>query len=96
MKARRPDLTEKVIWASDDIGDGLGYDIEAVDEQGRPLFIEVKATNQGPEASFFIRRQSWRCPSKRAKITSSTGCSTLPRLHGFMSRGRSSSGEVAR
>jgi hypothetical protein len=42
-----PGLTEKVIWASEDIGDGLGYDIEAVDEQiekrsadkakGRPL-----------------------------------------------------------
>jgi hypothetical protein len=54
VKAGRPDLTAKVIWASEDIGDGLGYDIEAVDEQGRPLFIEVKATNQGPEAPFFI------------------------------------------
>jgi hypothetical protein len=53
-EAGRPDLAEKVIWVSDTVGDGLGYDIESVDEHGRPFFIEVKATNQDQDAPFFI------------------------------------------
>ena len=58
-EAGRPDLAKKVIWVSDTIGDGLGYDIESVDEQGQPLFIEVKATNQGQDAPFFISQTEY-------------------------------------
>jgi len=50
----RPDLAEKVRWTSRDDGDGLGYDIESFELDGAPLYIEVKTTNQGIAAPFYL------------------------------------------
>lgn len=50
----RDDLAGQVKWVSDEIGDGLGYDIESFDDEGAVIFIEVKTTNQGPQSPFFI------------------------------------------
>ena len=52
--AGRPDLVDKVEWVSRVRGDGLGYDIESFDDDGEPICIEVKATNQGQSAPFFL------------------------------------------
>jgi hypothetical protein len=38
-------LAAKVVWASETIGDGLGYDIRSFTEQGKTILIEVKTTN---------------------------------------------------
>jgi hypothetical protein len=52
--AGRPDLAEKVVWSSKEVGDGLGYDIESFGDDGEVIFIEVKATNRGKSAAFFL------------------------------------------
>ena len=41
----RDDLARKVIWVSEEEGDGAGYDIESFEPDGRPRLIEVKTTN---------------------------------------------------
>ena len=48
------ELAEKVTWASQEIGDGLGFDIISYDKNGNELFIEVKATNAGLATPFFL------------------------------------------
>lgn len=54
--AQRDDLAPKVVWASKDIGDGLGFDIISFDEaDDSERMLEVKAT--GPETDL-VRRQS--------------------------------------
>lgn len=52
--AGRADLAAKVDWVSDRLGDGLGYDIASFDLDGRPLRVEVKATNGGLAAPFVL------------------------------------------
>ena len=46
--------SKKVKWVSRDEGDGLGYDILSYDKYGNEIYIEVKTTTQGEEASFYI------------------------------------------
>jgi hypothetical protein len=53
-RAGRHDLADAVRWVSDEVGDGLGYDIAAYDVDGAPLFIEVKTTNGGIGAPFLV------------------------------------------
>ena len=48
------DLADKIRWVSEKDGDGLGYDIESFDEQGRKIFIEVKTTKSGKDMPFMI------------------------------------------
>lgn len=48
------ELANKVRWVSRDLGDGLGYDIDSFEPDGTPIFIEVKTTNQGRNAPFYI------------------------------------------
>jgi hypothetical protein len=43
---------DKVIWASRDNGDGLGYDVLSYELSGEPKYIEVKTTT-GPEETDF-------------------------------------------
>jgi hypothetical protein len=50
----RNDLAEKVEWVSQEIGDGLGYDILSFEEDGAKLHIEVKTTNGGKATAFYI------------------------------------------
>jgi len=52
----RDDLARKVVWASKDVGDGLGYDIHSFNTDGSDRLIEVKTTRQGKYTPFFITR----------------------------------------
>ena len=54
-QAGRADLVDDVKWASEDDGDGLGYDIRSFDPvKDEERFIEVKTTNSGKYFPFFI------------------------------------------
>ncbi|HYG85643.1 MAG TPA: DUF3883 domain-containing protein [Azospirillum sp.] len=50
----RADLAQRVRLISDEIGDGLGYDIESFDKDGQALYVEVKTTNGPITAPFLI------------------------------------------
>jgi len=52
--AGRTDLARKVIHASVEQGDGLGFDIASFDLDGRERFIEVKTTSFSIELPFFV------------------------------------------
>jgi len=52
--AGRADLAKKVVWVSEDIGDGFGYDIQSFTATGKKILIEVKTTNGGRFSSFYI------------------------------------------
>ena len=51
--AGRNDLANKVKWVAQKT-DSDGYDILSYDKDGNEIFIEVKTTNSGPNAPFFI------------------------------------------
>jgi hypothetical protein len=53
-RAGRADLAVDVLWVAREIGDGVGYDIQSFRPDGRPLYIEVKATKLGPPTPFYI------------------------------------------
>lgn len=48
------DLARKVVHASQEEGDGLGFDIRSFNDAGGPRLIEVKTTRLGPRAPFFM------------------------------------------
>ena len=50
----REDLAKKVIHVAKEKGDGAGYDVLSYFEDGREMFIEVKATTLGPRTDFLI------------------------------------------
>lgn len=52
----RRDLADRVVWAANDIGDGLGYDIASFKPDGTLRHIEVKTTNLGARTPFYITR----------------------------------------
>lgn len=54
LEAGKGDLAENVVWVANVEGDGAGYDIRSYDTDGSPIFIEVKTTNGGRTADFFI------------------------------------------
>jgi hypothetical protein len=53
-KLGRGDLAAKVEWVSRTQGDGAGNDIASFQENGEPLFIEVKTTNCGKDFPFIL------------------------------------------
>jgi len=55
----RADLAAKVCWASEEKGDGLGYDIGSFAPDGRPRLIEVKTTNGWERTPFHITRNEF-------------------------------------
>jgi hypothetical protein len=60
--AGRDDLAQKVIWASRDIGDGLGFDIISFDEaDDSERMLEVKATGLGKFFPFYVTSNEVRC-----------------------------------
>lgn len=61
----RDDLARKVCWASDEKGDGLGYDIESYRPDGRPRLIEVKTTNGWERTPFYITRNELEVADER-------------------------------
>ena len=60
--AGRDDLAQKVVWASRDMGDGLGFDIISFDEtDDSERMIEVKTTGLGKFFPFYITSNEVRC-----------------------------------
>jgi len=49
-----PELVQDIVWVSDSIGDGAGYDIKSFSAPDHPRFIEVKTTNSGIGTAFFV------------------------------------------
>jgi uncharacterized protein DUF3883 len=67
IDAGRRDLAEKVIWTSDELGDGYGYDISSFTEDGEELLIEVKTTNGGIRSAFYITANELDVARQRGK-----------------------------
>lgn len=58
----RDDLAQKVVWASQIIGDGLGFDIISFDEaDDSERMLEVKATGLGKFFPFYVSANEVRC-----------------------------------
>lgn len=54
LNADRGDLATRMIWVSQDEGDGAGYDILSFDLDGRERLIEVKTTSGPQRTPFFL------------------------------------------
>jgi hypothetical protein len=52
----KPELAKQVIHVSEEIGDGLGYDILSFDVDGNEKKIEVKTTRSDKNRPFFISK----------------------------------------
>lgn len=50
----RADLAADVLWVAREVGDRAGYDIRSYRPDGRPRYIEVKATKLGVLTPFYI------------------------------------------
>lgn len=50
----RADLARKVLWVSEEIGDGAGHDILSFDRNGRERLIEVKTTVGHERTPFWL------------------------------------------
>jgi len=53
-RAGKEHLISKIIWASHETGDGLGYDILSKNEDGTDRYIEVKTTKLSKESPIYI------------------------------------------
>ncbi len=53
-KGGRAELAADVLWVAKEVGDGAGYDIRSFSLDGRPRYIEVKATKLGALTPFYI------------------------------------------
>jgi hypothetical protein len=62
QQAGRDDLAKKILWASRDIGDGLGFDILSYDEVDESeQLLEVKTTGLGKSFPFYVTANEIRC-----------------------------------
>lgn len=60
--AGRDDLAQKVVWASKEFGDGLGFDILSFDERTESeRMLEVKSTGLGKYFPFFLTQNELLC-----------------------------------
>jgi hypothetical protein len=60
--AGRDDLAHRVVWASQDIGDGLGFDILSFDDaDDSERLVEVKTTGLGKFFPFYVTGNEVRC-----------------------------------
>lgn len=60
--AGRDDLAQRVVWASRDIGDGLGFDIISFDDaDDTERKLEVKTTGLGKFFPFYVTGNEVRC-----------------------------------
>ena len=90
-QAGRDDLAQKVVWASKDIGDGLGFDILSHDEiDDSEQMLEVKTTGLGKLSPFYVTSNEVRCsediPSqfKLFRVFNITRSTKLYILHGSL------------
>ena len=63
--AGRHDLAQRVIWVSQEQGDGAGFDIASFTPQGRLRLIEVKTTNGWERTPFHITRNELAVAEER-------------------------------
>ena len=63
--AERHDLAKEVLWASEEVGDGLGYDIVSFLPDGRKRLIEVKTTNGWEYTPFHISRNELKVSKQK-------------------------------
>ena len=56
-KLKRLGIDKQPEYVANTIGDGLGYDILSYDEQGNPIYIEVKTTRTGSIDGFFMSQR---------------------------------------
>ncbi len=60
--AGRDDLAQRVVWAAQDIGDGLGFDILSFDDaDDTERMLEVKTTGLGKFFPFYVTGNEVRC-----------------------------------
>lgn len=60
--AGRDDLAQRVVWASQDIGDGLGFDILSFDDaDDSERMLEIKTTGLGKFFPFYVTSNEVRC-----------------------------------
>lgn len=60
--AGRDDLAQRVVWASKEYGDGLGFDILSFDEKTESeRMLEVKSTGLGKYFPFFLTHNELLC-----------------------------------
>lgn len=60
--AGRDDLAKAVVWASRDIGDGLGFDVLSFDDaDDSDMLLEVKTTGLGKFFPFYVTANEVRC-----------------------------------
>lgn len=58
----RDDLAKRVVWASQDIGDGLGFDVLSFDDaDDTERMLEVKTTGSAKSFPFYVTRNELRC-----------------------------------
>lgn len=66
--AGRDDLSQKVKWVAEDIGDGLGFDVLSFDDQDESeKLIEVKTTGLGKFFPFYVTSNEVRCSEDMAE-----------------------------
>src|SRR5262249_40879421 len=62
LKNAGDDLAQQVVWASQDIGDGLGFDIISFDDaDDSERKLEVKTTGLGKFFPFYVTGNEVRC-----------------------------------
>ncbi len=59
--------SKKIVHTSIEEGDGLGYDIKSIDEQGKEVLIEVKATTGGFKTPFYVTKNEMHCSIQNHK-----------------------------
>jgi hypothetical protein len=57
----------KIAHTSIEQGDGVGYDITSIDENGNEIFIEVKATSGSFKTPFYITKNEMHCSIQNPK-----------------------------
>jgi hypothetical protein len=65
VAAGRDDLARNVVWVSEELGDGAGYDIQSFSPDGYLRLIEVKTTNGWERTPFHITRNELAVADER-------------------------------
>jgi len=60
-KLKRLGIKKKPEHISRSKGDGLGFDILSYNEDGKPMYIEVKTTKSGPKTNFYVTINELTC-----------------------------------
>lgn len=80
VSAGRQDLAGRIVWVSEEIGDGAGYDIASFEPDGRERLIEVKTTNGWERTPFWISKNELSVADEHRKSW------VLMRLYNFARR----------